>query len=500
MRKEQGSFLDDEAYLEFSNISMNDKSSKAPLLEEPMTEMSTLDNGLRVASQNMYGLMSSFSFTVCAGSAHEQKGGQGLTQMIELTAFQSTGNRSRQDVVQEMESMGGLVQCISSRDCIMYCVDVLRENLAPAMELLADVTLAPRLTPEEIGEGAMIMQYQEDELPGEMLSRDAVAMAAYRGSPLGNHHYCPTGKAELITSDMLHGYRNQFFTPSNCHLAAAGVDHREFLDLAGRHFSEAHFPSSSTLSSTAPSSSSLISPSSPFSLRESSKYVGGLIMNQRELKEPYFIKIAVAFETCGLHSDDVVPVCVLQQLLGGGSSFSAGGPGKGMYTRLYRELLNRYYWVEGAESFLTLFDETGVFGIDATCLPDDVQKMLQVIIDQLVRLAYQPVTDEELNRAKNMLKSMMLMQLESRLVLCEDISRQVATYKFRENPQLLARKIDAVTTDDLQALAMRMIRTPPSVGAVGHDLKHVPPYENIASFTEKYIQSVDAQLRGEGAE
>ena len=85
-------------------------------------------------------------------------------------------------------------------------------------------------------------------------------------------------------------------------------------------------------------------------------------------------------------------------------------------------------------------------------------------------------------------------------MLCEDISRQVATYKFRENPQLLARKIDAVTTDDLQALAMRMIRTPPSVGAVGHDLKHVPPYENIASFTEKYIQSVDAQLRGEGAE
>jgi len=33
---------------------------------------------------------------------------------------------------------------------------------------------------------------------------------------------------------------------------------------------------------------------------------------------------------------DVVVECVMDTLLGGGSSFSAGGPGKGMYSRLYR--------------------------------------------------------------------------------------------------------------------------------------------------------------------
>ena len=34
--------------------------------------------------------------------------------------------------------------------------------------------------------------------------------------------------------------------------------------------------------------------------------------------------------------DDLVGIVILQQLLGGGDSFSAGGPGKGMYTRLYK--------------------------------------------------------------------------------------------------------------------------------------------------------------------
>lgn len=46
-------------------------------------------------------------------------------------------------------------------------------------------------------------------------------------------------------------------------------------------------------------------------------------------------------QVAGWQDADLVPMCVLQILLGGGNSFSAGGPGKGMYSRLYRELLNK---------------------------------------------------------------------------------------------------------------------------------------------------------------
>ena len=43
------------------------------------------------------------------------------------------------------------------------------------------------------------------------------------------------------------------------------------------------------------------------------------------------------------HKDEAnfIPTCVLHSLMGGGGSFSAGGPGKGMYTRLYTNVLNR---------------------------------------------------------------------------------------------------------------------------------------------------------------
>ena len=42
------------------------------------------------------------------------------------------------------------------------------------------------------------------------------------------------------------------------------------------------------------------------------------------------------------HDPDLYAICTLQMLMGGGGSFSAGGPGKGMHSRLYRSVLNRY--------------------------------------------------------------------------------------------------------------------------------------------------------------
>jgi hypothetical protein len=62
------------------------------------------------------------------------------------------------------------------------------------------------------------------------------------------------------------------------------------------------------------------------------------------------------------HEADMVPMAVLQMMLGGGASFSAGGPGKGMYSRLYEQVLNRHHFVQSALSFNSIYDDTAIFG------------------------------------------------------------------------------------------------------------------------------------------
>ena len=168
-----------------------------------------------------------------------------------------------------------------------------------------------------------------------------------------------------------------------------------------------------------------------------------------------------------------------------------------MFTRLYTQVLNRNYWSESVESFLSIHEHSGLIAIDGACPPDKLSNLIQVIVQQFSNLSLLPVTDEELSRAKNMLKSSMMMQLESRLIQCEDIARQFVTYGKRDSQAVMCAKIDAVTAADIQAVASRMMNSPPAVGAVGHDLSHLPKYEAIAQFARQYqLQAVATARRG----
>ena len=55
---------------------------------------------------------------------------------------------------------------------------------------------------------------------------------------------------------------------------------------------------------------------------------------------PELAHFVVGLESCAHSDPDFVAYCVLNMMMGGGGSFSAGGPGKGMYTRLYTNVLN----------------------------------------------------------------------------------------------------------------------------------------------------------------
>jgi processing peptidase subunit alpha len=162
------------------------------------------------------------------------------------------------------------------------------------------------------------------------------------------------------------------------------------------------------------------------------------------------------------------------------SSFSAGGPGKGMYNRVYRQVLNQYGWAESA--FTAFHSESGLWGISGSTLPHHARDMVQVFTEHLARLAVEPVSDAELDRARNMLKCNVLTQLESRLVLFEDMGRQVLTYGQRECMNVTCEKIAAVTKEDVREVALKALQQPPTVASVGDNLNHVPRHEEVVQW------------------
>jgi len=183
----------------------------------------------------------------------------------------------------------------------------------------------------------------------------------------------------------------------------------------------------------------------------------------------------LAFPTVGWKSDSVVPVCVTDTLLGGGSSFSAGGPGKGMYSRLYREALNAYPWMESANAFSNQLYDCGLMGIYGSAPPEHAGDLVRVMCSHMARLGESLVKDSELARARNQLASSVLMNLETRALLVEDIGRQILSHKKRLPPEVLTARIQATTALDIKAVMREAMAHPPSLSAVG-DLSMVPEY------------------------
>ena len=220
--------------------------------------------------------------------------------------------------------------------------------------------------------------------------------------------------------------------------------------------------SASNRATVSPLNPDLLQPPS-LDLNTPSHYTGGFLslppspFPTNQLTIP-LTHVHIAFESPSISSPDIYALATLQTLLGGGGSFSAGGPGKGMYSRLYRNVLNHNSWIESCVAFNNSFTDSGLFGIAATCDPDRVGDMVDVICRELHALTldtsyYPSLQLTEVNRAKNQLRSSLLMNLESRLVELEDLGRQVQVHGRKVPAMEMCRRIDALTVDDLRRVA-----------------------------------------------
>jgi len=202
--------------------------------------------------------------------------------------------------------------------------------------------------------------------------------------------------------------------------------------------------------------------------------------------------VAVVFETTGWLGEDAFTIAALVKIIGGGTSFSAGGPGKGIFSRMYERIMNVYGWVESADVLQAVYMDTGLIGIYATCKPGNLPSLLEKVCQQLKELARDPFTQPsnfavELERAKNQLKAAIFMALEQRSILFEDIGRQVLVYGKRYSVEEVCNRIDNVTVEDCGRAALKLISGTPTVVALGENksLSKLISYDVICQYFQK---------------
>lgn len=305
--------------------------------------------------------------------------------------------------------------------------------------VLGDVVLRPMLQDQEVDLAKQTVLFELESLnmrpEQEPILMDMIHAAAYRENTLGLPKLCPADNSEKIDRSVLLQYLSQHHTPSRMVVAGVGVPHDQLVRHVEKFFVEQR-PSWQDLDLTksVPVDESLAA------------YTGGKRIENCEIPIyaaaglPELAHVVIGLEGCSHQDPDFVAICVLNVMMGGGGSFSAGGPGKGMYARLYSNVLNRYHWMYSATAFNHSYNDSGLFCIHASAPPQHVKNMVEVITRELVAMSQAP-GDQELRRAKTQLQSMLLMNLEARPVVFEDIARQVLATGARRPPEFFISEI-----------------------------------------------------------
>lgn len=436
--------------------------AEAPPATPPITELTTLPNGCRVASENSWGPTACAAIVVASGSIYEHPGRSGISNVLEYMAFKSTKNRTHFRIVNEIAGMGGNMLAAAAREQMYYSVDCLRNHVPEALEVLCDSVMNPKFTSWELQDAVARLKEDIDNMKKnpQVLLSEALQSAAYKGG-LGIPLIASDATLQTVSTEELHEFVARNYTAPRIVLAVAGADHQEVLKIA------------EPMLAMAPQGDKCTPPKSV--------YVGGEVRLEQILPatDP-LTHIILAFDSPGGWKDvkGASVMTVLLYMMGGGGSFSPGGPGKGMHSRLYLNVLTKYHWVQNFSAINTAFDDRCLTGVYGAAPPEYAEKLVDIMVSELQGLA-KNVNKVELERAKTAAIGSVLMTLEGRAIVAEDIGKQILTYGHRKSTSEFISELMKVSASDVTSMVSSMLKSPPSMAAIGN-LSCVPHYSNVA--------------------
>ena len=383
-----------------------------------------LANGLQIVAQPMQGVESAaLGYLISAGGKDERPDEAGISHFVESLGYQGTANRSVQELTEAFEDIGAHPDSGAETEVSSYSTTVLGRNLVPALELLTDVALHPGFVPDEVPKARDRILQEIAQLEDEPMRKvlDLLRREYFKGHPLGNDVIGTTQTISSISRDDLQSYWGRRYSAGNVILAAAGkVDFDELVQVAER------------LCAEWPGGASAATPPAPAPHR-------GVVVVHKESAQQH---IGIGVPAVAVGSDDYYAMALLVATLGGS-----------MNSRLFLEVREKRSLAYGIGAYFTPLKEAGFMRIYAGTVPEKADQTVAVILDELAKLERDGVTEEELQRAKTLLKSNVIMRSESTGVR----RRAIATAWWYEGRirtlEEIKELIDAVTTEDVRRLA-----------------------------------------------
>ena len=398
--------------------------------------ITTLDSGVRVVTETMPAVRSAaVGFFIGLGSACEADTEAGLSHLLEHMLFRGTDRFGSEEIDQIFDAMGAEINAGTGKENTSVFTRVLDRHLERAFDVMSDMVWRPTFGELEAEREVVleeIAMYDDD--PQDRVF-DVLGEAVFGAHPLGRP---VLGRASVVGAasvEQLSGFHGARYVPENIVISAAGsVEHDALVDLARRAGAE-------RIGSTSPAP-----PEPPAGLSPRLRFL---------TKETEQYHVCLGGPGIPRNDERRYALRVLDNILGGTSS-----------SRLFQEVRERRGLAYSVFSFQSLYAHTGQVGLYVGTRPDHLQEVMAVLAEELHRFVEDPATEEELDRSRENVKGRIVLSLESTTARMNRLGTSILCELPILSVDEVIERIDAVTVDDVRALASELF-APASLSAAG---------------------------------
>jgi predicted Zn-dependent peptidase len=401
-----------------------------------MMQLTTLANGLRVATREMPGVeTAAVGLYADTGSRYEPARVNGLAHLFEHMVFKGAGGRSAREISEAIEDVGGDLNAATDRDGTNFMASVMAEHIPLGVELIADMILRPHFASAELErEKDVVLQElgEARDTPNDIIFDDLWS-AAFADQSLGRSVLGDEASIEAITVEDLHDWRRGQYRAGSLSLVAAGkVDHAALVGLAERHFEEL--------------------PLGTLGTPEPARFTGGDRVGRAVSDQAH---LALAFRGPAQLDEEYFPARLFADAVGGGMS-----------SRLFQQLREERGLAYTVYASLTPYRDVGLLSIYAATARRQSAAAAQLIEDVIAEAA-STLTQRELDRVRTQSRAGLLMSMESPWGQAHYVARQLSVHGRLVDPAEVVAELAAVTLEQAREAGANMLAGPRARATIG---------------------------------
>lgn len=387
-----------------------------------------LSNKLRVVVVPMPSLESATALVmVGAGSRYETKKNNGISHFLEHMAFKGTKKRPEaMDIMNTIDGIGGEFNAFTSKEVTGYYIKSASNHIELCMDILSDILQNSKFDSTEIEKekGVILQEISMYEDSPMRKINDIYETLVFGDNPLG---WEIAGERDVIRSvkrqDFL-DYMAKLYSADNMTvIIAGGITEEKGFELAEKYFGNMSIFDTLGYSSV-----------------EDKQKKPRVFIKHKKTEQAH---IAIGFKTTSLFSPDRYILAVLAAILGGGGS-----------SRLFHEIREKrglaYFVRTSSEHYQDNGSLVSFAGLD----PLKIDEAISVLVSEYVKLRDKGVKNkEELKKAKEFLKGHLVLELEDSRSVAAFYGQQEILEKELKNPDDMLKKIDSVTSEQIQEAA-----------------------------------------------